>query len=279
MPDGLISLNVNRMAFNATMSRYARELHLAPKEIVTGQMGLIMRELAKGAAPKNRAALNRNINRDISTVYRPLPRETLPNVHVTGKGFVWLMAGPNFLMGVDQKNYKPEATVADMQKEFYLSKGINPGNAYKDVGARELKHTIRAKTKGGDRQHIIDANRIMVKRTVYMRFRAWLKTRVGILGSSWAVALNDAKFGGSRGVPQFKMKHVLDGTHRGAFIDGLGIPGRATFTIMNHAAGVESANSLRMVNAVLRHRVESMKVDIKNILSGAYTRAGWGKKT
>ena len=59
MPDALISLNVNRTRFNTTMARYAQELHLAPKEIVKGQMGIIMRELAQGANPKTRAAMDR----------------------------------------------------------------------------------------------------------------------------------------------------------------------------------------------------------------------------
>lgn len=277
MPDALISLNVNRTNFNTTMSRYASELKLAPREIVTGQMGLVMRELAKGANPKNRGDLDKAIHKDISTVYRPLPRQMLPNVHVTGKGFVWLMAGPNFVMGVDQKNYRPDDTVETMKKEFYQSKGLNPGNAYKEVGVRQLKTRWSVKHRAPDRQHVIDANRIMVKRSVYMRFRAWLKTRVGIGGASWAVALEDVKFGGSRGVPEFKMKHVRDGTTKGTFIDGLGIPGRATFTIINQATGCESGNSLKMVSAVLRHRYEAMKVDIRNILNGAYKRAGWGK--
>lgn len=277
MSADLISLNVNRTRLNTTMARYAHELGLAPKEIVRGQMGIIMRDLAKGANPQNRGDLDKQIHKDISMVYRPLPRKTLPNVHVTGRGFVWLMAGPNFLMGVNQKNYRPDTTLAEMQREFYTLKGVNPGKAWKDVGVRELKHTARAKAKGGDRQHIIDANRVMIKRRVYLQFRTWLKTRVGILGASWAAAWDHLGIKG-REPAAFKMKHVRDGTHRGNFIDGLGIPGKATFTIITRAAGCEHSNSLRMVGAVLAHRTEAMRADIKNILSGAYNRAGWSKR-
>lgn len=262
------------------MSRYANELKLAPRTIVKSQMGLLMRELASESSPKNRSSLDISINKDLSTVYRPLPRKMLPNVHVNGRGFVWLMAGPNFLMGVKDQNYHPDDSLSDLQRLFHKTKKakIIIGKAYKDIGVRQLKHTRRAKLVGGDRQHLIDANRIMVKRSVYMAFRSWLKTRVGILGASWCAAWDYIGVGGRE--PQaFKMKHVRDGSHRGAFIDGLGALGNASFTIINRASGSESKNSTSMIAKVLRHRTEAMKVDLKNILSGAYNRAGWSQKS
>jgi hypothetical protein len=269
-PSVNLLINVNRDLLNQRMAKYARELEVEPAQFVRGQVGILMRELATAAAPKSKSALENRIDKDIGHVYAPLPKKMLPMAHRSGKGFVWIMASPRQLTGVRERNYHPNDTVADLQRLFHKTQnsGVIRGNKYLPLDWKKRK-------RGG--QVVQELNRIVVKRGVLNQFRIWLKKRAGILGGSWAVAWN-AILPKGKTPPIYKFKHVQDGTARGAYIDGLGIPGKATFTLINRAAGVEQPSQLKMLAGVLKHRAEAMKADAKNMLRGAYTRAGFNSK-
>jgi len=256
---------MNAARLNSAMAQYMNSAKLAPKVVVEAQAGILMRELAEDSAPENRATLERNMRKDLAKVYAPSPKVMLPIAHRQGKGFTWLMASPTVLLGTRNQNAHLEDSVGDVQRLFHRTQKaqVIKGKKYIDRGKR-------------GRQSIAELNRIVVRRGVFSRSLAWLKSRAGILGGSWAIAWDVLRPGGRR-PPAFKMRHVATGHAKGTYINGLGVPGKASFTLINRATGSESQKSLAMISGALRHRAEAMKVDMKNILRGAYKRAGFSK--
>jgi hypothetical protein len=255
----MITLRGDISRLNERMGKYAQALKLEPRAVVKMQAGILSRELAEGAAPRSKQALDRSIEKDVGKIYAPAPKQMIPMAHRQGKGFVWLMATPVAVVGVEDYDYHLSDTVEDMTRQF--RKAPQLGKRYEDIGRRGV-------------QKIVRLNRIVVKRPIYNKFLTELKKRAGILGGSWVIAWAVLQPKG-RKPPAYKFRHVQDGTARGTYIDGLGIPGKATFTLINRATGCERPRQLEMLRGKLRHRLEAMTKDMKNQLRGAYKRAGF----
>lgn len=259
---------------NECLGNYARELKIEPPVAVRLQAGILARELAEGAAPASRQALERSIEKDVKKVYAPAPRQMLPLAHRQGKGFVWLMASPSVVVGVRNLDYHLEDSVDDMSRLFHKT---NPrGSRYEQMGARRetVGGAVQRVAKGRHAQKVVRLNRIVVKRGVYSQFLTRLKKRAGILGGSWAVAWPVLQPKGAK-PPAYKFRHVQDGSARGTYIDGLGIPGHAQFSLVNRATGCTGEKQIEMVRGKLRYRAIAMAADLKNLLRGAYKRAGF----
>jgi len=270
-----ITLRSDLTMLNDRMAIYANALKLEPRQVVKMQAGILSRELASGAAPKSKEALDRSIESDVRRVYSPAPKKMLPIAHRQGKGFTWIMATPDTVVGVKNYDYHMEDTVEDMTRFFHKTKPR--GKRYEVLGIRRQSAGARimrmARGRYG-RQHVQRLNRIVVPRGVYSQFLARQKKRGGILGGSWVVSWNVLQPKGAK-PPAYKFRHVQDGTARGTYIDGLGIPGHATFTLVNRATGCTNESQLEMVRGKLRHRAEAMAADLQNLLRGAYKRAGF----
>lgn len=259
---------------NERMGKYARELKLVPRDVVKMQAGLLARELAEGAAPRSKSALERSIEKDVSKVYAPAPRQMIPMAHRQGKGFVWIMATPNVVMGVKPNDYHLDDSIEDLTRLFHKT---NPrGNRYEQMGARRetLGNAIMRAARSRGAQKVVRLNRIVVRRGVYRDYITALKKRAGILGGSWVIAWPVLQPKG-RTPAAYKFRHVEDGTARGTYIDGLGIPGFPKFSLVNRAAGCENPRQIEMVRGKLIYRLEAMTADLRNQLRGAYKRAGF----
>jgi|SRR6185312_3514065 len=271
-----ITLKSDMTLLNERMAKYAVSLKLEPRDVVKMQAGILSRELAAGSAPKSKQALERSMERDLRKVYSPAPKQMLPIQHRRGKGFMWLMATPEVVVGVKNYDYHMEDTVEDVTRLFHKTKPR--GNRYRQLGVRQgsngnmIMRSIRGRK--GRAQKVVQLDRIVIPRGVYSQSLIRLKKRAGILGGSWAVAWDVLQPKGAK-PPKYKFRHVQDGTARGTYIDGLGIPGHATFTLVNRATGCTQPSQLEMVGAKLRYRAEAMQADLKNLLRGAYKRAGF----
>jgi hypothetical protein len=248
---------------NECMGVYATRLKIDPRIVVRQQAGILSRELAQGAAPASKQELDRNIEKDLRRVYSPAPRRMIPLTHRRGKGFVWIMATPAVVTGVFESDYRIEDSAEDMSKMFRRT--APRGNRYIHLGRKNRK-------KGVQSAQLLD--RIVVQRGVYNQFLAGLKKRGGILGGSWVVAWPVLQPKGAK-PPAYKFRHVQDGTARGTYIDGLGIPGHPRFSLVNRATGCTHPRQLEMLRGKLVHRALAMTADMKNLLRGAYKRAGF----
>jgi hypothetical protein len=259
---------------NQRMAKYASLLKLEPRAVVKMQAGILARELAEGAAPRSKQSLERKIEKDVGKVYAPAPRQMIPAGHRQGKGFVWILATPKTVVGVKPWDYHLEDSIEDLTRLFHKTKPR--GNRYERLGVhRETKGNMIIRTvQNRGEQSVQRLNRIVVKRGVYQGYIARLKKRAGILGGSWAVAWPVLQPKG-RPPAAYKFRHVEDGSARGTYIDGLGIPEFPRFSLVNRAAGCESPKQLEMVRGKLRFRTEAMKKDMENVLRGAYKRAGF----
>jgi hypothetical protein len=261
---------------NQRMAKYARLLQIEPREVVQMQAGILSRELAEGAAPRSKQALEQSIEKDIGRVYAPAPKRMLPVAHRQGRGFVWLVASPQVLVGVKPNDYHLEDTVGDMTRLFHKTKPRE--NRYEQLGARResMGNAVLRVARGRDVQKVVRLNRIVVRRPVYSQFATAMKKRAGILGGSWVISWAVLQPKG-RKPPAYKFRHVEDGSARGTYINSLGIPGHATFSLVNRATGCEHPKQLEMVRGKIRYRLEAMTADLKNLLRGAYKRAGFKK--
>lgn len=261
--DDISSVRADASKLGDAMRKYARQMEILPEDIVRTQVGLLIRELADGAAPRNRAALEKSIEGDLGGVYAPMPRQKylLPVRHQAGHGFRWLMVTKQVITGVKDQNYHPDDSVEDLKKLYHRTR---------QIGIIKGKKYVRIGTRG--KQAVQELNRIVVRRGVYNDFKTWLKGRVGILGGSWAVAWDHLQPKG-RAPQAYKFRHVKDGSANGTFIDGLGLKGKATFTLINRAAGVEQERQLQMVGSALRFRTKMLLQDLKNQLAGAYKKS------
>jgi len=260
---------------NDCMAKFAAALQRDPRELVRQQAGILSRELSEAAAPRSKKALERSMEKDIKQVYAPAPRHMLPVAHRKGKGFVWLMATQWNLTGVKPYDYHLEDSVEDMKRLFHKTKPR--GERYENLGIRKQSTAslvFRVAGQGKSPQLVRRLNRIVVKRGVYKEFLSWMKTRAGILGGSWVVSWNVLQPKG-RKPPAYKFRHVENGTAKGTYIDGLGIPGKATFTLVNRATGCEQPKQIEMVRSRILFRIEMMKADMKNLIRGAYRKAGF----
>jgi hypothetical protein len=270
-----ITLKTDMAMLNERMARYAISLKLEPRDVVKMQAGILSRELASGSAPKSKQALERSIERDLRKVYSPAPKRMLPIAHRRGKGFTWIMATPDVITGVKNYDYHMEDSVEDVMRLFHKTKPR--GNKYETLGPRQQSAGARimrmARGRKG-RQYAQRLNRIVIPRGVFSQSLRGFQKRAGILGGSWVVSWNVLQPKGSK-PPAYKFRHVQDGTARGTYIDGLGIPGHATFSLVNRATGCTQESQLEMVRGKLKHRAISMQSDLQNLLRGAYKRAGF----
>jgi|SRR6185312_10121870 len=272
-----LTLKGDISVLNERMAKYATSLNLEPRAVVKMQAGILSRELAEGAAPRSKQALERSIEKDFRKVYAPAPRQMIPMGHRQGKGFVWIMATPWNVTGVKNYDYHIEDSTSDVERLFHKTKPR--GARYEPLGPRHqslASRVFRIAGQGKSPQQFRRLNRIVIPRGVFNQSQRNLKKRAGILGGSWAVAWPVLQPKG-RKPPAYKFRHVEDGTARGTYIDGLGVPGHASFSLVNRATGCTQPKQLEMLRGKIRYRSEAILVDMKNLLRGAYKRAGFSR--
>lgn len=257
----MLKLEANLMRFNQAMSRFDTELGMMPGVVVKDQAGLLMAELVRQEGPKDLATLERNIDRDVKKKFATMPAGALTASHRQGKGFVWLLASPYSLTGVKPERFKLEANADSLKKLYYTEELAK--QKYSKIGRR-------------GKQAVVELNRIVVRKGVLQQFKKLLKSAGGKLKASWALAWPTLQPKGRR-PPKWVMRHV-GGKAKGGFINGLGFPGKATFTLISRATGVEQPHSKIAVNKALTTRFHKMSADIKLYLKGIKKRVGFKRQ-
>lgn len=227
----------------ATCAGYIRDLRMGAKEVIRMEMGYLISDLANALGPKDTAHIKREIQKERLKVFEPIGQEwNLKNATKHGAGdFVWLAAGPRFLVGVDKVHYLPKATEQDMSAVFKASHG-------REHGKRRLYRALRG------RQAVYELNRFVVPRAAFMRFMKAAQDRIGRLRASFYASHYILKPKG-RKPPGWVMRHLLTGNAGGTYLDATTDDVNPSFTIISKARGCESKHARETIFKVLRVRV------------------------
>ncbi len=117
--------------------------------------------------------------------------------HSSQGGFVWLTAGPNWLLGIDLKDYRPTASVSEALAIYYAgAKDRGRGKAYVEIGARSAK---------GKHQRILRLNRTRVSKSAFDGVKKIIFDRIGELRACFAFTAQ--KLVESKSYPKWITRH------------------------------------------------------------------------
>lgn len=247
--------------FSTQMARYVDEANMEAAFVVKEQSGLLMEQIVSTLPPKNKGALIKQIDGDVGSVFRPR-YSSWPKSKQGNGGVVWIGAGPRFLTGVNRNLYRPGASVGEMGS-MYKARFRKMGAAWQTHG--KSKHGRKrgaALGKRGD-QHVQFLNRVVVSVGALNKFKAEKRKTVGRLKASFALGWSHVKTK-AKDLPKWVRERIQDGSARGSYIDGLGIKGYPTFTIISNQSGCNSKLAREAVRRALIVRIEKIKSDFKN---------------
>jgi hypothetical protein len=243
------------------MARWGAELRLTKEQVLRQQAGLLMQDLVNVTGPKSLEHLGKQIDRDTRKVFAPMPK--IPLEHQRGRGFVWLLAGPDFLIGTQPINMHTLDSVDDLERIYRTSNQLTA----------QIKEKSLTKIGMHGKQDVYRWNRLIVARKTLSAFQARQKLKGGAFKAAWALAWDTLRTG-SR-LASWVRRHIDNRTAKGSYIDMLSAPGKSFFTFINRSPGSTDERNLQKFRAALIHRTEAMLADLKNQMRGAYRRAGF----
>jgi hypothetical protein len=156
---------------------------------------LLAWEISRKLGPKNQAKAKKGIERDVKKQFAALPSNAFDDEKAGGNiGVRWLYAGPNYLVGVSNGDYFPDAQPSAMEAIYNAN-----GRGNSDRGQKRF--VIDAKR---GRQTVSIVNRIMVKRARLNGFISRLVGRVGRMRATFAYTANIL---GQKRIPGWVARH------------------------------------------------------------------------
>lgn len=257
------TVSIDLTKFNTACVVYSNELKKAPKDVVTEQAGLLMVDLGRNLPPRDPDKSKANIEASVNRKFSIINTSTVDNTFTQGSGgkeghgdVLWISANSQALYGVAKEKDMTQASPEDLRKLFYTL-------------------TKSGKQRAGQRgkQRIFISQRITTKLSTLKNLVKIIQDRVGLLRASFCVGLGEVN--AKQRPPHFVMKHVADGTAKGSFINGLGLSGKAEFTLISNAAGVTSEKSTYFLQGALNRRGEAMMSRIGYLQKEAKKKAGF----
>lgn len=257
------TVSVDLSKFNTACAVYSNELKKTPREVVTEQSGLLMVDLGRNLPPrdpdKTKATIEASVNRKFSI----LSTSTVENTFTAGGGgkeghgdVHWIGSSSQALFGVAQEQDKMGATAEDLRSLFYST------------------------TKGGKqwfgqrgKQKVYISQRVLTKDSTRKKLVKMIQDRVGLLRASFCLGLGEVN--AKQRPPAFVMKHLATGKVKGSFINGLGLPYKAEFTIISNATGCTSEKATYFLQGALDRRGEAMISRIGYLQREAKKKAGF----
>lgn len=241
---------------------YIKELGLGEREVLLAHGRLTMKEISDAEPPKSLARAKDRANKQVSRAFYKKPSDTFLNGSTKqGHGdTAWLYAGgkgdSNFVVGIDRNNLQAKETLKDV---LDVLKTRQRGAAWE----------TRTNERG---THVKIVKKPMLTKTMFNKAVKWVQDRFGRLKASWAKSA--AENGCGFEVPAFVQRHVHDAKGRGVVqLDQNNAVKSLTF--ISSADGVQSEASWKAIRGGIHGRAKKMAVDVKNILNGAYKRAGF----
>jgi hypothetical protein len=257
------TLTVDLTKFNVGCAVYAAELKKTPREVVTEQAGLLMSDLARNLPPRDPDATKQKIETSVNRKFSILATSTADNTFIAGGGgkeghgdVHWIGSTANSLFGISREADKTQASPEDLRKLFYST--TNSGKQ-------------RAGQRGKQRVYI--SQKITTLESTRQKLIKIIQDRIGLLRASFCTGYSDV--GGKRRLPAFVMKHIASGKAKGSFINGLGQPDKAEFTIVSSADGVSDEKCTYFLQGALNRRGEAMMSRIHYLQRESKKKAGF----
>jgi hypothetical protein len=259
--EATVSVDVSK--FNTGCIVYATELRKTPREVVTEQAGLLMSDLGRNLPPRDPEKTKDSIEKGVNKKFSILGTSTVDNTFVLGGGgkaghgdVLWIGSTSQALFGIAKDADMTKASPEDLRKLYYSL----TGSAKQRMGQR-------------GKQKIYISQKVTTKEATRAKLIKLIQDRVGLLRASFCVGYSEV--GGKQRIPAWVMKHVTSGKAKGSFINGLGIPYKAEFTLVSNAAGVTDEKSTYFLQGALNRRGEAMISRIGYLQKQAKTKAGF----
>lgn len=258
---GSVTVDVSR--FNVACTVYANELRKAPRDVVAEQAGLLMVDCGRNLPPREPEKTKATIEKTVQGRFGLLNTSTINNTFTVGSGgkeghgdVHWVGSTSSLLFGIAKEVDKSDATPEDLRKLYYT-----------------ITKSGKQRTGTRGKQQVFISQKVTTLESTRQKLIKIIQDRVGLLRASFCIGLNAVKT--RQKPPAFVMKHVTSGKAKGSFVDGLGIPGAATFTIISNAAGVTSDKAAYFLQGALTRRSNAMMSRIKYLQKEAKEKAGF----
>lgn len=254
------------------MRGYSRFVEALQNALVgTGQDGDLslvakaeVRQLSMGIShalgPRSKAAGEKKLASDIRKEFAPGPEQLFAagkrKSRVFETDITWLYAGPTFLVGVRDEDFRPQMSPDEMRKQFTRQRrgGFPRGNGWQLLGMR-------------GKQHVQRRNRTLVSRERFAAFTQAMGGRIGRLRAMFA--LTAFKLGQKR-IPQWIhdqfQKVEADSTSI------FRIPGSGANLAIEFGArapGVASNPHIqKAIHGVLENRRHKLKEKLEKVMQG-----------
>jgi len=257
------SLTIDTSKFNTACGVYVTQLKKAPREVVTEQAGLLMVDLGKNLPPRDPDKTKEKIASDVNRKFSILSTSTEANTFTVGNGgkegrgdVHWIGSSSNSLFGITKEADMTKASVEALRKLFYST---------------TKSGKLRAGQRGKQRVYI--SQRITTTEGTRNKLVKQIQDCVGLLRASFCTGLGE--IAAKQRPPRFVMKHVESGQAKGSFINGLGLPGKAEFTLVSNAAGVSDEKCVYFLQGALNRRGEAMMSRIQYLQRESKKKAGF----
>jgi len=255
------SLTIDTTKFNLGCGVYVTELKKTPREVVMEQAGLLMVDLGRNLPPKDPEKTKATIEKSVLGKFGTISTSTDANTFTVGSGgkeghgdVHWIGANATSLFGVAKEKDMTQASAEDLRKLYYT-----------------ITKSGKQRVSQHGRQKVYISQRVTTKESTQKKLIKIIQGRVGLLRASFCVGLGEVN--ARQNPPAFVMKHVASGKAKGSFINGLGLPGKAEFTLISNAAGCTDEKSTYFLQSALNRRGEAMLTRISYLQREAKKKA------
>lgn len=257
----MLTADVNLNEFSRSMARISNRLRIAPAEVLKKEVGELIKTLVKLSPPKNLARSKTKAERDVRSVYRPMPKQPFHGAQAGRREIQWLYAAPGALLGINRSNIKTAENAASAKRNLYpLREAGTPATTRLGTRGRGLKS-----------QAVVRSNKTILSRNVIKTLSNKLKDNFGRLKAGWLVAVGEGKIkiSGANMPPKWVTKHIFGA--RGEAQDQTFKESFPSFTIINRAVGVGNPEVRRIASAATAIRAKAMASNLARVISGQKT--------
>ena len=250
--------------FNRRMQQKVDKLGLAGPVVVKQEAGQLCRTLVELTGPKNRSKARQRIASKVGGFFQVLNSENphdyqdakLKDIRTKeGYGDIWWYSFTHSAVyGVSKDKDMTRSTPEELYS-FYFGTKVNR------LGR------IVGKTRGKQTYYIWQ--KVMTTKARVQKLIKRLQDHLGRQKAAWAITWRDdlgAPNGTLGPVPEWVMRHAIRGKARGTSINGLGIKGHPTFTMINYALGISKSRGILAI--AFKIRAKAMGDYMRRVVRG-----------